>query len=317
MNNNEKKIPDSVKMEDVLCPLCDNADNKIILKGFDRLNGLPGEFAIVQCLSCGLIRTTPRPDPSSIGFYYPDDYGAYEGSKIKKIKPWKKKLHSILNLNSNTIPDLKSGHMLEVGCASGSYMNKMRESGWEVEGIEFSEYAAENARSLGFPVFTGTIESAPDPEHLYDMIVGWMVLEHLHDPIRSLEKMNKWLKPGGFLIFSVPNIETLEFKFFKNAWYALQLPCHLYHFTPNSIDEMLSKCGFKIKRILHHRVLGNLIASLGYKLSDWGLGCKLTKKLTNFPQKAKAMNYVLFPLAIIMAFFKQTGRMTIWAQRSE
>ena len=51
--------------------------------------------------------------------------------------------------------------------------------GWEVEGIEFPETASEVASSLGYKVHRGPLETAPEPEQKYDLVVAWMVLEHL------------------------------------------------------------------------------------------------------------------------------------------
>ncbi|MCG7928200.1 MAG: class I SAM-dependent methyltransferase, partial [Candidatus Thiodiazotropha taylori] len=64
----------TVELESKPCPLgCSPADEKV-LTGHDRINNLPGEFDVVRCGNCGLLRTDPRPTPTSIGFYYPDDY---------------------------------------------------------------------------------------------------------------------------------------------------------------------------------------------------------------------------------------------------
>ena len=74
-----------------------------------------------------------------------------------------------------------------------------------MEGIEFSPKAAAVARALGYPVHAGSLETAPAPVEPFDLIVGWMVLEHLHDPVLALKKLNAWMKPGGWLVLSIPN----------------------------------------------------------------------------------------------------------------
>ena len=80
----------------------------------------------------------------------------------------------------------------------------MAAQGWHVEGIEFSEKAAQAASRLGYKVHTGSLESAPAPAHPIDLIVGWMVLEHLHDPIGCLKKLNEWASQDAWLVLSVP-----------------------------------------------------------------------------------------------------------------
>lgn len=315
--------PLEVKLEDKPCPLGCNGSDRKVFTGCDRLHNLPGEFTVVKCQKCGLMRTNPRPMPESIGFYYPEDYGPYLSTYVEnkgvKGKPrpfWKHWVKRVFQFNTDCLPSLAKGRMLEIGCASGSFMHRMSKEGWEVEGVEFSAAAATKARSLGYKVHTGSLETAPDPEKLYDIVVGWMVLEHLHDPILALQKLYCWTKPGGWLVVSVPNVESIEARIFKDYWYALQLPTHLYHFTPKSLEMVLEKAGWRMERVFHQRIITNLLASLGYVLQEKQF-MYLGKWLSLLPERVGAQNYFLYPLAYIMSTFGQTGRMTVWARRMQ
>jgi 2-polyprenyl-3-methyl-5-hydroxy-6-metoxy-1,4-benzoquinol methylase len=206
--------------------------------------------------------------------------------------------------------------MLEVGCASGAFMHKMACQGWQVEGIEYSEQAAKAVAQLGYLVHAGPLETAPSPKEPFELIVGWMVLEHLHDPIGGLRKLREWSKHGAWLVLSVPNAASLEFRLFKENLYALHLPNHLYHFTPETLGRVLQAGGWTIEKVHHQRVLSNLIASVGYVLRNKGY-VKLGNKLIAFPQKGGRWSYVLYPLGWLLSVFGQTGRMTVWARLSE
>ena len=321
MSSRKNKIPSEVELESKSCPISGTIDDEFCLKGFDRLHNLPGEFTIVKSKQSGLLRTNPRPSPRSIGYYYPDDYGPYKSSIVndqeKKADPlWKKIVNFFLPLNINKIPKIKAGHMLEIGCASGSFMHKMARKGWQVEGIEFSKTAAANAKALGYKVHIGTLEEAPEPENPFDLIVGWMVLEHLHDPVSSLEKLLKWSVSNGWLVLSIPNAGSLEFKIFKDSWYELSLPTHLYHFTPKTIKLLLEKSGWKLQKIYHQKVVINFFVSFGYFLSDIGIRNGISNWFINFPKRHGGIKHrLLFPFAYLLALFGQTGRMTVWAQK--
>lgn len=313
----------SSQLEDVPCPLGCSMGDDVILTGRDLLHDLPGEFIVVKCRTCGLMRTTPRPTPETIGFYYPDDYGPYLGTQIRQAGPTsslKKLLISLLkrvvNFNTQRLPSLAPGRMLEVGCASGSFLHQMASQGWQVQGIEFSEKAAQAAAQRGYRVHAGPLETAPPPDEPFDLIVGWMVLEHLHDPIGGLKKLREWAKPGAWLVLSVPNSASLEFRLFKEKLYALHLPNHLYHFTPETLGRVLQAGGWTLEKIHHQRVLSNLIASVGYVLRDKGYA-RLGQKLIDFPEQGGRWPYVLYPLAWLFSVFGQTGRMTVWARVSE
>ena len=179
--------------------------------------------------------------------------------------------------------------------------------------MEFSEKAADAASKLGYIVHSGSLESAPEFNERFDLIVGWMVLEHLHDPVGGLQKLRSWAKPDAWLVLSVPNAGSLEFRLFKRRWYALQVPTHLHHFTPATLKKVLSASGWKLEKVHHQRVLSNIIASTGYVLRDKGFK-KIGQKLINFPESTYWWNYLLYPFAFIFSLFGQTGRMTVWAK---
>ena len=312
---------EEVRLEKADCPLGCSIDDKLVLTGRDMLHNLPGKFTVVKCQSCGLMRTNPRLTPDSIGKYYPDDYGPFVGTRVrntrqKSISNFKKKVKLIFaricNLNATKLPTMAPGRLLEIGCASGSFLHHMAGQGWQVQGIEFSEKAAKEASQLGYIVHAGPLETAPKPDEAFDLIVGWMVLEHLYDPVSSLKKLREWSKPTSWLVLSVPNAGSLEFHIFKDKWYALQLPTHFYHFTPVTIEKMLSAGGWKLEKVHHQRVLNNLIVSTGYVLRDKGYD-GLGQKVINFTAHAGRLIYFIYPLAWLLSMFGQTGRMTIWA----
>jgi 2-polyprenyl-3-methyl-5-hydroxy-6-metoxy-1,4-benzoquinol methylase len=313
-------LAEVIALEEVPCCLgCPEGDD-FILTGRDILHDLPGEFNVLKCRCCGLMRTSPRPSLDSIGIYYPDNYGPYAGTKVnllskslakKLIKPVVKFL---FRFNTNNIPKIKPGRMLEVGCASGSFLNQMFHAGWQVQGIEFSEKAAQSATALGHQVHVGSLETAPAPDHSFDLIVGWMVLEHLHDPVLGLKKLHAWADPGAWLVLSVPNAGSYEFGLFKQHWYALQLPTHNHHFSPQTMAKILAAGGWSLERVYHQRTLSNFIASLGYKLRKRGYRW-LGGKLIRYPEYGGYLPYIVYPIAYILSLFGQTGRMTVWARR--
>lgn len=313
-----------IMLESSGCPLRCDAGDEVVLVGRDTLYNLPGQFTVVRCRRCGLQRTNPRPTPQSIGAFYPDNYGPYVSTAVDRQRsvPSEKSafkalagtlLRRVFEFNTTRLPDVSVGRMLEIGCASGAFLDHMAGRGWSVHGIEFSPTAGAAARQLGYPVHIGPLELAPAPAEGFDLIVGWMVLEHLHEPVESLRKLREWAKPGAWLVLSVPNAGSSEFAVFKGNWYALQVPTHLFHFTPRSIGMLLSAGGWRLERVHHQRVVSNLIGSIGLWLCEKGFD-GLGKRLTAFPDQAGRWSYILYPIAWVLGLFGQTGRMTIWAR---
>ncbi len=316
-------VPEHIQLESKPCPFGCPVNDIKVLSGKDNINKLPGKFDVVRCQECGLMRTNPRPTAESMSFYYPDEYPPYAVPKGQaEVSPWMLKAFSFgldflfpkRKTFTTILPDISPGRALEIGCASGSFMERLKLKGWRVDGLEFSQSAAEKARSLGFDVKGVSLEKAEDPEYQYDLIVGWMVLEHLHDPLGALKKIYEWSTQEAYLAISVPNSAALEFKVFKEDWYALQLPAHLYHFTPKTLEKLLLLSGWNIQRVFHQRVLNNLIASIGYRLCRYRMTKSIGKKFTKFPSHPE-LHRCFYPFAALLGYLGQTGRITIWATK--
>ena len=314
-----------VLLENTPCPMaCADAQDTFVLRGRDRLHGLPGEFTVVQCNGCGLMRTNPRPTVETIGYFYPPDYAPHHklaGAKLTLRDHIAARAHRLLN--AWRIPNVAPGLLVEFGCGPGGYLLWAAHQRWSVTGVEISKEAALTARSMGFRVHLGPLETAPDPEAPYDLSVGWMVVEHLHDPVKALRNLAAWTRDAGWLAISVPNAASKEFSLFGDSWFALELPRHLYHFTPPTLTSVLKEAGWKVRRIYHQRSVDNIIASCGYLLENSSksrISRSLSRRLVHFPTNVPLhfLTFpVLFPVACILAMFAQTGRMTVLAQKAE
>lgn len=235
---------------------------------------------LVRCKNCDLTFVSPRPDKIDFHKYYPaDTYYAYQDSSAKglgnklrqKLKtyliewaggykterhqdPISKKIGSILakmmkNHLIGIVPSEFRGKLLDVGCGNGDLMLWYQNRGWETIGIEPSLKAVQIARSRGLKVIESSIEDANLPDNYFDAITLVQVLEHLEDPRGVLNKLYRALKPGGLLIAGVPNFLCLDRQVMGNAWIPLEVPRHLYHFTPNSLKRLFNLAQFSIQEV--------------------------------------------------------------------
>jgi len=306
------QVPSTVKLEHISCPNGCIQESKEVLKGRDRLHNLPGTFSIVRCPECGLERTNPRPTPDTIGFYYPDEYGPYQATQTRaQTSGAKARIYSILGLEDRKLPKIPPGRMLEIGCSSGSYMEYARDRGWEVEGIEFSPSVADKARSKGFEVQSGPVESASPPKNPFNVIVGWMVLEHLHQPIEVLRKLRSWTSRDGLLIVSVPDRDNIARRIFGSNSYDLQLPTHLFHFNPQSLEKTLNTAGWKVERIFWQRNCNTLMKSIEYWATERDF--RFTNRLINASKTGRISSHIRTLLGILLGITKQSGRIEVWA----
>lgn len=205
---------------------------------------------------------------------------------------------------------------LELGCATGHYLTRLTDAGWVATGIEPGERPAAIAIQSGLDVQCGTLESCRFPADFFELAAAWMVIEHVPDPRGTLQELHRLLKPDGTLLFSIPNAGCWEPKVFGRYWYVWELPRHLHHFTPRSIRMLLTQVGFSEIKIIHQRNLSNVIGSLALvTLASWPES-RIGRWLLRYPDTPSTLlKLMLAPIAHVLAWLGQGGRLTISARR--
>jgi SAM-dependent methyltransferase len=301
------------------CPLCGSTKLDLLFLARDTLHNTPGEWGVVRCAECSLMHTSPRPTRSSITRFYPDEYQPYaahfapdrlRGSRLRAI------VRRLLDPKEVVIPSRESPRkMLEVGCGSGRTLVELADDGWDVHGLEPSTVAAGALRAhRDLSLTIGAIEETHFAEESFDLILATMVLEHLHDPLADLRRLRSWLRPGGHLTGSVPNCASWEFRRFGRNWYALQVPTHLFHFTPRTLTNVLVGAGFSNVRIHHQRNISNLMIHLGRFLERSRM--PFAKTCLEYPERgSRLLRLATRPAASVLAWTRQAGRITFEAAK--
>jgi len=319
MNNDLLNLED---LEENRCPNgCPSQDIEI-LNARDRLYSIGHEFKIVKCVGCKLIRTSPRPNASSIHKYYPDQYHPYiNGLTPPHKRGWivtlAKQLVCAVRRSFETfgqaLPVLPPGSLLEIGCASGQFLTRMRAIGWDSIGIEPSESASQRAREAGCNVITGTIENIQTLPQKFDLIVAWMVLEHLHEPCLALSKVYTWANDDARLVLSVPNAGSKLLTAFGPYNYNLDCPRHLFHFTPETLTSILEQNGWTVEKVLQQRTLASLVGSITLLVESLGVSRSFAKLLMRI---SPYLTFMFWPLTVLLSGLGETGRMTIWCKKN-
>ncbi len=149
---------------------------------------------------------------------------------------------------------------------------------WDLFGIEMSEDSAKQAESKsGAKIFVGDILDAQYPPATFDVITCFDVFEHLYEPRRVMEKVAEWLKPNGIFYILVPNVESAERRVFGSYWHGLELPRHLFHYSPSSLRTLAESVGLTSVSIETRRNAA-IDTSLRYVLEDIlrSMGVQLT-----------------------------------------
>jgi len=266
------------QLEEVPCDYCGSRDADVLLRGRDRAHGMPGEFNVVACRRCGLARTSPRPTVESLAAAYPEEYPEHQvdgrearapqgllrwalvnrrGYPLGRRSPaavrWLMAPLAAAALSGRRtfgyLPYTGEGRLLDFGCGVGGYVATMAAAGWKSEGIDMSAEAVRRGREAGLTLHLGTLPGADLAPQLYEVVTMWQALEHVPSPKATLEAVRRLLRPGGRLLVVCPRLDSLDARWFGAAWFALELPRHLTHFTAATLRRHLEAAGFEVETL--------------------------------------------------------------------
>ena len=232
----------------VECFICGSEMHPSLILSDERYETTPKkEFEIYECSECGLGKTHPLPD--DLEKYYHSQY--YDGLKEKKKLSVIRKIHSKYEnlVEPDDLLPNNGKRLLAVGCGPGNKLAQLDLEGWDCTGVEPNKEAAEYAISEhGLDVKNGTLSevSADLAEEEFDVIIFDHVFEHLPNPNKNLELCDELLAENGDLIIEVPNFDSWDRKLFGKYWGDHDVPRHIYHYTPDSLDRLLDTHGFNL-----------------------------------------------------------------------
>ena len=243
------------------CPLCET-DNRHESPHFLSVE----HWHLKACRSCGLVYLENPPDYSAL-----EDEFAWEKSfsletrrraereplryRLARRKPswlrWTKRTRG--KLPRLTDKFVGSGRIIDIGCGDGKWLASLV-GDYEPYGIEISPgQVAEARRNLeargGRIVQANAVSGlACFPNDHFDGALMHAYLEHETQPKRVLQETRRVLRPGGHLILKVPNFASVLRRFRGKYWCGLRVPDHVSYFSPATLSDLLTRCGFQIGR---------------------------------------------------------------------
>lgn len=260
------------------CPVCDGNTWTTFLVARDIYTQVP--HSLQRCAGCGMIRTQPATHPPAADLYrYGDSYDA--GQRFILLQ---RVLRAIQRTRLHSIATRMPGRALDVGCGDGSFLASLAQQGWDVVGSELSQSIAATAESrLGDRVHVGPLEKACFAPASFDLVTFWHVLEHLEDPTLALTEARRLVKANGHIIVAVPNIDSLQARMFGGDWLHLDVPRHLWHFSPQTLAAAADRCHLRVARIRHFSLEYGPFGIMQGVASKVGLGHSLYTRLMRLP----------------------------------
>lgn len=244
----------------------------------------PGRWTMWQCSRCNSGYLDPRPGRETIARAYERYYthastsSAFVSGALTPLQKWRTALkNGYLNRRYGTevasarpagyrigktfsrltryvdfefrfLPSSKATgekpKLLDLGCGAGDFLVRARSAGWDAHGVDFDPVAVDHARSLGVNATVGGIDQVAGQGILYDAITMSHVIEHVHDPVQTIEAVFALLKPGGYFYIETPNLAAYGRQIHGRHWRGLEPPRHLVIFETETMRRVLKDTGF-------------------------------------------------------------------------
>jgi 2-polyprenyl-3-methyl-5-hydroxy-6-metoxy-1,4-benzoquinol methylase len=230
------------------CPVCEKEEFGLFLNCLDYTVSRE-TFSIVQCNSCNFKFTNPRPETSILGNYYnSDDYISHSNTSKGFVNTAYQTIRKYTLLKKLQLISkfYKTGNLLDIGCGTGEFLNTCKNAKWKTVGIEPDNKTREIASQKY------SLEIYPENQlkdfknESFEIITMWHVLEHVPLLNERIEELKRLIKPNGIIIIAVPNCNSKDAQIYKEHWAAYDVPRHLYHFTPHTLEHIFKKHGLKL-----------------------------------------------------------------------
>jgi SAM-dependent methyltransferase len=206
-------------------------------------------YRLAACPQCSLRWVADPPEGNELAALYSTGFYEPGPARANRVIEWGHEFNNAFRLRE--LRGLRRGRLLDIGSGRGRFLAAASAAGWDAMGIEFEPGLARMATDrYGVEVVVGDAVSAAI-EGPFDVVTMWHVLEHLPDPLAAVERARELLGPEGRLIISVPNNDSWQARFGGDDWLHLDIPRHIYHFTPDSLTRLVGRAGLQVDRIGH------------------------------------------------------------------
>ncbi|MGB8454192.1 MAG: class I SAM-dependent methyltransferase [Anaerocolumna sp.] len=253
----------------MICRICgnDKGNRKHFIK--ERIINQGTTFEYLECSKCGALMLNENIEDFSQ--WYPKSYNPFrkiEDNTNRWLKIYRKLLVEILIrlknpelfqrfLSINNLDILlkrlygsnisKKDKILDIGCASGYWLDWMYEMGWKrITGVDLFYPDIDGERKWEF--IKGDIFVIKEK---YDCIILNHSFEHMEEPLNVLKHIRKLLQKNGICIISVPMMGGEAWKMFGTDFCQIDAPRHIFLYTEKSMKYLCEKAGLSIERILY------------------------------------------------------------------
>jgi len=217
-----------------------------------------GSYRYARCERCGLASLWPLPEVAAARELY-DDAGYFSGDHGAGYQDYEADAAAHRRNAASRLTALERAagwrgagtrRVLDVGCATGFFLEVARERGYEIAGVEVSSWARRRAQArLGIEVAQDVASLARTGGAGFDAICIAQVLEHEPAAREMLAEARRLLRPGGVLFIETWDCESLVARAFGAHWQQISPPSVVHLFSARSLRQLLASEGLEDVRI--------------------------------------------------------------------
>ncbi len=230
------------------CPICGGTtEHKPVF--------VKNNFNIMRCKICDMVHIEPMPSAEeTVKYYQVDGIAKYDANYIKNKMAESNEAERFSMYKDALLKYLSKGDkVLDVGCHDGQFLSVLKKAGFDIYGQEVHKELAHAVQEyLNININTSELTTF-DIKEEYDCISAMSVIEHIPNIEDVVTKIYNLLKPGGYFLLDVPNVDSyqsivIHYFFSKtlNYWFHPTPPMHLWEFNKKTIEKFLNRFGFKV-----------------------------------------------------------------------
>jgi 2-polyprenyl-3-methyl-5-hydroxy-6-metoxy-1,4-benzoquinol methylase len=199
------------------------------------------ESTLDRCGECGFVQVRNQPSNEELEAIYGEAY--FPEAKYDNGFAQRRENQRRLALMERA-GVRAGGHVLDAGCGPGDFVSFARDR-YDMWGLDVSPTAIEQARGrnpeIASQLSSGFLEDQEFEPEFFDAIVLWDVVEHVWNPRSVCGRLVNWLRPGGSLILSTPDIGAATARLLRERWAFMTPPEHLGFFNRSSLTFLLER----------------------------------------------------------------------------
>ena len=236
------------------CPLCQANDEHQTVVTAHVYGSSGAERAFFHCSSCDVRYLYPRLTAEQEGHFYASEFEGFMASRAGPGGGWTK-VEDHIRANEPTRlrrirylqPHLADNAcILEIGCSSGFMLHPLIAVGHQCIGIEPSGAFGDYLKSRNVEVYESLEHlSSVHGDARFDLIMHFFVLEHIAEPLSFLQSQLALLRPGGRIVFEIPNAadplySVYDIAAFERFYWSV---AHAWYFSEASLQHLLQRVG--------------------------------------------------------------------------